>query len=174
MGVSTIGALSDRRDRRRDLLQDRRIQDRGHSEQPEYILFAGWAGSELSDRHLHRDHRRGDISGARLDGDSGRHAERSILHPRRCRGSGHDVRAALARGGGEQLRRGVENPMYCGASIAMVISVAILSTALMRSDVEHRTEAVIDPLTGLLNRTALRNRTTSSHSARSTPPNPSA
>jgi diguanylate cyclase (GGDEF)-like protein len=49
--------------------------------------------------------------------------------------------------------------MYVGACIAMVISVAILSTALMRSDVEHRTEAVIDPLTGLLNRTALRNRT---------------
>lgn len=52
-----------------------------------------------------------------------------------------------------------ENPMYQGASIALVLSVAILSTALMRSDVEHRTEAVIDPLTGLLNRAALRNRT---------------
>ncbi|MGK2877099.1 MAG: diguanylate cyclase [Solirubrobacterales bacterium] len=53
----------------------------------------------------------------------------------------------------------LENPMYAGASVATVISVAILSTALMRSDVEHRTEAVIDPLTGLLNRAALRNRT---------------
>lgn len=52
-----------------------------------------------------------------------------------------------------------ENPMYAGASIASVIALAILSTALMRSDVEHRTEAVIDPLTGLLNRAALRNRT---------------
>jgi diguanylate cyclase (GGDEF)-like protein len=49
--------------------------------------------------------------------------------------------------------------MYVGASIALTISVAILSTALMQSDLEHRTEAVIDPLTGLLNRTALRNRT---------------
>src|SRR5277367_1439697 len=36
--------------------------------------------------------------------------------------------------------------------IALVISVAILSTALMQSDVEHRSEAVIDELTGLLNR----------------------
>jgi diguanylate cyclase (GGDEF)-like protein len=53
----------------------------------------------------------------------------------------------------------LDNPMYVGATIALIISVAILSTALMQSDVEHRTEAVIDPLTGLLNRTALRNRT---------------
>ncbi|MBJ7457805.1 MAG: GGDEF domain-containing protein [Thermoleophilaceae bacterium] len=53
----------------------------------------------------------------------------------------------------------IDDPMYAGASLAMVLSVAILSAALMLSDVEHRTEAVIDPLTGLLNRTALRNRT---------------
>ena len=45
------------------------------------------------------------------------------------------------------------------AALAMLIATAILSTALMQSDVEHRTEAVIDQLTGLLNRTALRNRT---------------
>jgi diguanylate cyclase (GGDEF)-like protein len=41
----------------------------------------------------------------------------------------------------------------------VVVSVAILSTALMRSDVEHRGEAVIDQLTGLLNRNALSSRT---------------
>lgn len=44
------------------------------------------------------------------------------------------------------------------APIALVVSAAILTTALMQSDVEHRTEAVIDPLTGLLNRYALKNR----------------
>jgi diguanylate cyclase (GGDEF)-like protein len=51
-----------------------------------------------------------------------------------------------------------DNPSGLMAAVAMVISTAILSTALMQSDVEHRSEAVIDPLTGLLNRTALRNR----------------
>ncbi len=44
------------------------------------------------------------------------------------------------------------------APSALVIAVAILSTALMRSDVEHRTEAVIDELTGMLNRKALTHR----------------
>ena len=34
----------------------------------------------------------------------------------------------------------------------------MLSTALMESDMEHRGEAVIDPLTGMLNRKALMNR----------------
>ena len=37
-------------------------------------------------------------------------------------------------------------------------AVALLSTALMRSDLEHRSEAVIDPLTGMLNRNALQTR----------------
>jgi diguanylate cyclase (GGDEF)-like protein len=39
-----------------------------------------------------------------------------------------------------------------------VLAVAMLSTALMRSDLEHRSEAVIDPLTGMLNRNALSSR----------------
>lgn len=53
----------------------------------------------------------------------------------------------------------LDDPVYLGSSIALTISIAILSTALMQSDFEHRSEAVIDPLTGLLNRAALRNRT---------------
>ena len=39
--------------------------------------------------------------------------------------------------------------------IAALLGIALLSTALMRSDLDHRTEAVIDPLTGMLNRNAL-------------------
>ena len=42
--------------------------------------------------------------------------------------------------------------------LAALVAVAILSTALMRSDLEHRTEAVIDGLTGMLNRRALSHR----------------
>ena len=43
--------------------------------------------------------------------------------------------------------------------LALVTAVAILSTALMRSDITHRSEAVIDPLTGMLNRNSLKDRT---------------
>jgi diguanylate cyclase (GGDEF)-like protein len=42
--------------------------------------------------------------------------------------------------------------------IGLVLATAILSTALMRSDTEHRTKAVVDPLTGMLNRKALDSR----------------
>ena len=41
---------------------------------------------------------------------------------------------------------------------ALVCGVAILSTVLMFSDLKYRSESVIDPLTGLLNRKALENR----------------
>ena len=44
------------------------------------------------------------------------------------------------------------------ALLTTLTAVAILSTALMRSDVDHRTEAVIDGLTGMLNRRALDQR----------------
>ena len=44
-------------------------------------------------------------------------------------------------------------------TVLMMVAVAILSTALMRSDVIHRSEAVLDPLTGMLNRNSLRDRT---------------
>jgi diguanylate cyclase (GGDEF)-like protein len=42
--------------------------------------------------------------------------------------------------------------------LTTVAGVTILSFALMRSDLEHRTEAVLDDLTGLLNRRALDRR----------------
>ncbi|MBE2315919.1 GGDEF domain-containing protein [Solirubrobacter sp. CPCC 204708] len=44
------------------------------------------------------------------------------------------------------------------AMLATLFSVAILLLALMRSDVDHRTEAVVDGLTGMLNRRALEHR----------------
>ena len=51
-----------------------------------------------------------------------------------------------------------DDPTLLVMPLALVLAVAILSTALMRSDVEHRSEAVIDPLTAMLNRKALDNR----------------
>jgi diguanylate cyclase (GGDEF)-like protein len=53
----------------------------------------------------------------------------------------------------------LDSPPLLFVPLSVVISVAILSTALMHSDVEHRGKAVIDQLTGLLNRSALEART---------------
>lgn len=52
----------------------------------------------------------------------------------------------------------LERPEYVLFPLALLAATAVLSIALMRSDVEHREEAVIDPLTGMLNRAALRDR----------------
>jgi diguanylate cyclase (GGDEF)-like protein len=50
-------------------------------------------------------------------------------------------------------------PIYALFALLITLTaVAVLSTALMRSDVDHRTEAVIDGLTGMLNRRALDQR----------------
>jgi diguanylate cyclase (GGDEF)-like protein len=59
---------------------------------------------------------------------------------------------------------GVDTPYILGhpqsviAPIGLLISVALLSSALMKSDLEHRSSSVIDPLTGMLNRNALQTR----------------
>ena len=56
--------------------------------------------------------------------------------------------------------RGTDMPDVYGIvfPIAALVAVAMLSTALLRSDLEHRTEAIIDGLTGMLNRRALGHR----------------
>jgi hypothetical protein len=60
---------------------------------------------------------------------------------------------AVAFGGDAQAV--IDYPPYLIAPVAIVLAIAILGTALMRSDIEHRGEAVVDPLTRLLNRKAL-------------------
>jgi len=49
-------------------------------------------------------------------------------------------------------------PQYAVFALALLGAVALLSVALMQSDVHHRTASVIDPLTSMLNRNALRVR----------------
>ena len=49
----------------------------------------------------------------------------------------------------------VANPPLLIMPFGLLAAVAILSTALMRSDLEHRTESVLAGLTGMLNRRAL-------------------
>jgi diguanylate cyclase (GGDEF)-like protein len=48
-----------------------------------------------------------------------------------------------------------ERPQRLIVPLVLLGGVVVLSTALMRSDVKHRAEAVVDPLTGLFNRQAL-------------------
>jgi diguanylate cyclase (GGDEF)-like protein len=59
---------------------------------------------------------------------------------------GHDAGAVL------------DDPTPVISVVALIVAVAVLSVALMRSDIEHREEAVLDPLTQLLNRKALEQR----------------
>ena len=51
-----------------------------------------------------------------------------------------------------------DDPTLTTLSAAVVICVGALSTALMRSDLQHRSETVLDTLTGMLNRRALESR----------------
>lgn len=60
---------------------------------------------------------------------------------------------------GVDARAVLDKPPLLIMPLSLTIAVAILSTALMQSDVIHRSEAVIDPLTGMLNRNSLKDRT---------------
>jgi diguanylate cyclase (GGDEF)-like protein len=50
------------------------------------------------------------------------------------------------------------NPVLAIVPVALVLCIAVLSTPLMQSDIQHRSDAVLDQLTGMLNRTALEAR----------------
>jgi diguanylate cyclase (GGDEF)-like protein len=52
----------------------------------------------------------------------------------------------------------IHDPVLVIAPVALLLCVAVLSTPLMRSDIQHRNDAVIDQLTGMLNRKALSTR----------------
>jgi diguanylate cyclase (GGDEF)-like protein len=51
-----------------------------------------------------------------------------------------------------------EHPGPLVVSIALLVSITAVVAALSGAEVEQRSESVLDPLTGLLNRTALRRR----------------
>ncbi|MCW3000916.1 MAG: hypothetical protein JWQ20_214 [Conexibacter sp.] len=52
----------------------------------------------------------------------------------------------------------IDHPDSIVMPVGLVVAVALLSSALMKSDLEHRSSSVIDPLTGMLNRNALQTR----------------
>jgi diguanylate cyclase (GGDEF)-like protein len=125
---------------------------------PEYVTFAAWIGSEIT------------IAAAvMLTGGptiamgwfaipivtlSARFSSRGVVV-----GVVSVICLMCAVGFGTDASAIIDNPTLIAAPVALVISIGMLSTALMRSDVEHRSEAVIDQLTGMLNRKALSTRT---------------
>jgi diguanylate cyclase (GGDEF)-like protein len=126
---------------------------------PEYLLFAAWSGSQLMI-----------LMAVALTGGphspamawfaipivtlSARFPLRGVLL-----GLGVTVMMMLAVALGTDAGAVLAKPPLLIMPLGLTIAVAILSTALMRSDVEHRSEAVIDPLTGMLNRNSLQDRT---------------
>ena len=78
------------------------------------------------------------------------------------------VSVALAGvGGGADPGRGLrgrsraavaDDPVPMIAALVMVANIVGVCTALMRGELEHRDRAVLDPLTGLLNRASLESR----------------
>jgi diguanylate cyclase (GGDEF)-like protein len=137
-------------------LADKAIERVSH---PEYLLFAAWAGSQLMI-----------TMAAVLTGGphspamawfaipivtlSARFPTRGVLL-----GLGVTVVMMVAVAFGTDAHAVIAKPPLLIMPLALAIAVAILSTALMQSDVIHRSEAVIDPLTGMLNRNSLKDRT---------------
>jgi diguanylate cyclase (GGDEF)-like protein len=126
---------------------------------PELVMFAAWIGSELT------------IAGAvSLEGRPGVVALSWIAIPvitLSTRFSTRGVAAGVAIAGALVLAVGfgtsahavLSAPDIVIAPLALVLCVAVLSTPLMHSDIQHRSDAVIDQLTGMLNRKALGART---------------
>jgi hypothetical protein len=122
---------------------------------PELVMFTAWIGSELA------------IAGAvALEG--GPHLVAlswlaipvitlSSRFPMRGVVAGLAIASALvlAVAFGVDPHGVLHSPVLVSAPLALVLSVAVLSTPLMRSDIQHRSDAVIDQLTGMLNRKAL-------------------
>jgi diguanylate cyclase (GGDEF)-like protein len=127
----------------------------GGSRRPEYALFGAWAGSQMIIA----------ISVALSGGPlvptmswfaiplvtlGARFSERGIAV-----GIAYSIVLMLAVAFGVDAGAVIDNPPLVIAPLALIISVAMFQTVLMRSDVKYRAEAVIDPLTGMLNRKAL-------------------
>jgi diguanylate cyclase (GGDEF)-like protein len=122
---------------------------------PELVMFAAWLGSELT------------IAGAvALEGGARVSAISWLAIPVitlttrfSMRGVVAGVMIAcalvLAVGFGTHATAVIDDPEIVIAPLALIVCVAILSTPLMHSEIQHRSDSVIDQLTGMLNRKAL-------------------
>src|SRR3954447_18363942 len=128
------------------------------SDRPENLMFGAWVGSEVM------------IAGAvALTGGpevatlswlaipvvtlSARFSLRGVIT-----GVAIAIALLLVVAFGEDAAAVLDNPPLVLAPVSLILAIAVLSTALMESDMHHRGEAVIDSLTGMLNRKALMNR----------------
>jgi diguanylate cyclase (GGDEF)-like protein len=129
-----------------------------HAKQPEYALLASWITSQV-------------IMASSVALSGGPHVPTMAwfaipLMTLGARFSGRGIAVGvavsiillLAVAFGVDAQAVIHDPPLVLAPIALMIAVAMFQTVLMRSDVKHRAEAVIDPLTGMLNRTALARR----------------
>ena len=73
-------------------------------------------------------------------------------------GVGFTILLVLAVAFGVDRQVVFSNPAVLVVPVTLVLCVAVLSTPLMRSDIQHRSDAVFDQLTGMLNRHALQSR----------------
>jgi diguanylate cyclase (GGDEF)-like protein len=122
---------------------------------PELLMFAAWIGSEVT------------IAGAvSLEGGPRVAALSWLAIPVITLSSRFSMRGVVAGVAiaaclvvtvafGVDAHAVLHSPELVIAPLALILSVAVLSTPLMRSDIQHRSDAVIDQLTGMLNRKAL-------------------
>jgi diguanylate cyclase (GGDEF)-like protein len=139
------------------LAADSRLE---RSERPEYWMFAAWVGSELMIAiavALSGGPQTATLSWLAIPVItlSARFSLRGVIL-----GVAIAVALLFAVAFGTDSAAVLDSPPLLVAPLALMVAIAILSTALMRSDVEHRSEAVVDQLTGMLNRKALVNRVT--------------
>jgi diguanylate cyclase (GGDEF)-like protein len=134
---------------------DMRVQSARH---PEYVLLASWAAAQVIIA----------VSVALAGGPTvaimawfaiplltlgARFSERGIAV-----GVIWTVALMLAVAFGVDAQAVLDDPPILLAPLALIACVAMFQAVLMRSDVKWRAEAVIDPLTGMLNRKALAGR----------------
>jgi diguanylate cyclase (GGDEF)-like protein len=136
------------------------LTDRGlrASPRPEYRLALAWLGSELA------------IAGSVvLTGGARSPAIAWLVLPVVTLAARFNVRGVIAGSGvaaglilassiGVDPGQVIASPQHVLFPLGLLGAVALLSVALMQSDVQHRTASVIDPLTSMLNRNALRVR----------------
>jgi diguanylate cyclase (GGDEF)-like protein len=137
------------------LAADARLEQ---SERPEYLMFAAWVGSELMIAVAVG--LSGGVELATLSWLaipvvtlSARFSLRGVIT-----GVAIAIALLIAVAFSSSTGEVLDKPTLLLAPLSLILAVAVLSTALMESDMEHRGEAVIDPLTGMLNRKALMNR----------------
>jgi diguanylate cyclase (GGDEF)-like protein len=128
------------------------------TERPEYVMFAAWTGAEMVIALC-----------VVLSGGPDSPAVAWLAIPVVTLASRFSMRGVvlgvaiafgllLAATLGVDPGAVIDDPTVVSAPAVLIFTIAILSIALMRSDLHHRGAAVIDPLTGMLNRKALATR----------------